>query len=145
MILTCLNCGQKNRVPASKLTATVRCGKCKTDLTPPRHPIDADDATFDDIVRDARVPVLVDFWASWCRPCHMAAPEVERVAREMAGRAIVLKVNTERHPNLAARFGVSGIPNFVVVKGGNVVFQQAGVVPADEMKRWLEIAANRAA
>ena len=81
--------------------------------------------------------MLVDFWADWCGPCKMAAPEVERTAAEMAGRALVLKVDTEQHPQLAAEFGVQGIPNFVVLKSGRPVFQQAGVVPSAQMKEWL--------
>jgi len=69
---------------------------------------------FSEIIDKARVPVLVDFWAAWCGPCRMAAPEVARTASEMAGRAIVIKVDTEHYPELASRFNVRGIPNFVV-------------------------------
>jgi thioredoxin 2 len=137
VILTCPSCGKKNRSPAERLADLGRCGACKTEISPVAKPIEADPEVFREITRDARVPVLVDFWAAWCAPCRVVAPEVERTAAEMAGRALVLKVDTERHPQLAAEFGVQGIPNFVVLRGGLLLFQQAGVVPSAQMQEWL--------
>jgi thioredoxin 2 len=138
MILECSACGQQNRVPEAKLTQTGRCGKCKGPLGPVSAPLEVGPSEFDAIARESDAPVLVDFWAEWCGPCRMAAPVVKKVAERFAGRALVLKVNTDEHPELAARFAVQGIPNFVVLKGGRSVFQQPGLVNEATMARWLE-------
>ena len=104
------------------------------------EPLAADEQLFDEVVKNSPVPILVDFWASWCRPCLAAAPEVARTAANMAGKAVVLKVNTEKYPQLAGRFNVNSIPNFVVLSGGRMVTQQAGLVDHDQLERWLKSA-----
>ena|SRR5436190_15927546 len=138
MIRQCPSCAKKNRVPAAHLADSGRCGSCKSPLPPLSDPLDiADDAAFDEVTTGARVPVLIDFWAAWCGPCRMAAPEVKRVAAELSGRAIVIKVDTERLPMVAQRFNVMSIPNFVVMKSGKLVRQQPGLVDHRQMAAWL--------
>lgn len=141
IVSPCGSCGAKNRVPVRHLADVGRCGVCKAHLPAVNEPIEVDAGSFDEIVSAAKVPILVDFWAAWCGPCRAAAPEVQQLAREMGGKALVLKVDTEAHPDLAARFRVQSIPNFIVLQRGHSVFQRAGLAPRSEMRRWLESAA----
>ena|SRR5688572_16077171 len=128
MVVVCSACGQKNRVPGRHLADTGKCGRCQGALPPSSDPIEANAELFDEVVRTARVPVLVDFWAPWCGPCRMVAPEVQKLAREAAGKAIVLKLNTEQEPAIAARFDIRAIPAFFVFAGGQTAAQQVGAL-----------------
>jgi len=137
MIRACPQCAQKNRIPAARLHQNGKCGSCKEAIPKVSAPLDVDTAAFDDITAHAGVPVLVDFWAPWCGPCRMAAPTVTKIAGAASGRALVLKVDTDKHPALSKRFGIRGIPHFILFKAGKPVFQHSGLVGADLLRKWL--------
>src|SRR4051812_12302822 len=131
VIAACPQCGQRNRRPFDKLDAETRCGKCQAPLPAAGAPIEApDEAAFDAAVAASNLPVVVDFWAPWCGPCHMVAPELEKVARNAAGRYLVVKVNTDAVPELGERFRVRSIPTMAVISGGREIGRTSGARPA---------------
>ena len=133
----CAECKAQNRIPVRHLADTGKCGKCGTALPPQATPIEITSETqFDEIVAGARVPVLVDFWATWCGPCRMVAPEVKKAAQNLAGKALVLKVDTDALGEIAQRYQVSSIPNFAVFSGGRLVRQRAGAIDHRQLEKW---------
>jgi thioredoxin 2 len=139
VITACSACGQFNRLAYSRLSAATRCGKCHTSITPPGQPIETPDAaSFDAAVARSDLPVVVDFWAPWCAPCRMVAPELEKVARSHAGDYLVLKVNTDAVPELGERFRIQSIPTMAVFAGGRETGRTAGARPAAEIEGFID-------
>jgi thioredoxin 2 len=139
VIVPCPQCGQQNRLAFERLDQSPRCAKCQTALRPPAEPLEVNSAAeFDALTTRAALPVLVDFWAPWCGPCKMVAPEVAKVAAEGAGRWLVAKLNTEELPSPAQRFRVSSIPLFVLFHHGREVARQAGALPATLLRQFIE-------
>lgn len=139
MIVACPACAASNRVPAARLADGPKCGRCKSPISVDAPIAAGSAAEFDELVRDAPVPVVVDFWAAWCGPCRSVAPELEKLARSRAGRALVVKVDTEAVPEVAARFGIRSIPTFVRFDAGRESRRASGAMPAEALARQLGV------
>ena len=141
--LPCPHCDALNRVPAERLAEQPRCGACKRPLFD-GHPVALTEAGFRRHLRQSGVPLLVDFWASWCGPCQAMAPAFEAAASRLEPRMRLVKVSTEEAPALAAELGISSIPTLALFAGGREVARQAGALPANRIVAWAEAAAARA-
>ncbi len=130
--LTCATCGQANRVPAARLADAPKCGVCGAVLVDGAvHALDA--TSHDKVTRGDSLPVLVDYWAPWCGPCRMMAPEFAKAASALAGEARLMKLNTEDHPQISSRAGIRGIPALILYRGGREVARLAGARPAADI------------
>jgi thioredoxin 2 len=139
VIVNCPQCGKANRMRYDALGKSIRCGHCKTMLPPLAAPVEARDvATFDAMASTSAVPLLVDFWAAWCGPCRMVAPELEKLARSNQGRYLIVKVDTEALPAVAARFRIQSIPTLAVVHGGRELARLSGARPAAEIQAFVD-------
>jgi thioredoxin 2 len=140
MEVACASCSARNRVPAKRLLEKAKCARCKAPLLPLSRPVALASAQdFDELVRDSPQPVLVDFWAAWCGPCRMVAPEMEKLARDRGDRVLVAKVDTEALPTVAQRFGIRSIPTMILFRGGSEARRLSGAMPAAEISRQLAL------
>jgi len=140
MIVACSSCQRPNRLPASRLNDRAKCAECKQPLLPLHHPVPVKSAAeFDELVRDAPAPVLVDFWADWCGPCRAVAPELEKLAEARSGKVIVAKVDTEALPDVAGRFDIRSIPTMIVFRGGREAERLSGAMPASAIAQRLAL------
>lgn len=134
--LTCLSCGQANRVPTTKLGAGPKCAKCGT------HLVDGEVATLDVRVHDRGtmsdgLPLIVDYWAPWCGPCKMMAPEFAKAASALRSTARFAKIDTEQFPAISQRLGIRGIPLLILYSKGREVARLSGMRPAPEIEAFV--------
>lgn len=135
--VVCPHCDAVNRVPADRVDAGGSCGRCKRALFP-GEPLELDPARFELHLTRNDLPVVVDFWAPWCAPCRMMAPAFASVAKRLEARARFVKVDTERHPELGARFGIRSIPTLAILKNGRELARQSGAMDAGRLQGWIE-------
>ena len=133
-IVACAHCGKRNRVPASA-GGTPSCGHCHQPLP---WIVDAGDDDFAEVAERSPVPVLVDLWATWCGPCRMVSPALERIATARAGRLKLVKVDVDAAPRLSQRFEVRAVPTLMVLRDGKVLARQPGAAPEPALISWLD-------
>lgn len=136
MLIACPHCHTLNRVPDQRLAEDPSCGRCKQGLLA-GVPVAVSDASFDAVVQRTELPVVVDVWAPWCGPCRAMAPQFEQAARQLKGRALLLKLDSDENPRIAGRLGIRSIPTLLVFHQGRELKRSSGTMPAGELVRWV--------
>jgi thioredoxin 2 len=136
MHLVCPSCSATNRVPEARLHDNPVCGKCGSALMP-THPVSLNDASFAAYITKTELPVVVDFWADWCGPCKMMAPQFDAAARHLPDVRFV-KVDTEANPNTSARFGIRSIPTQILFHQGREVTRMSGAMSESGIINWIQ-------
>ena len=139
--ITCTDCAQVNRVPQDKIGKGAKCGTCGASLLP-RKPKEVDLDWLSKAARNDDLPLVVDFWAPWCGPCRMMAPEYAKAAATLDGQARLVKLNTEDHPKASSKYNIRGIPMLGMFRGGREVARNAGAMPAAGIVGWVNGAKN---
>ena len=141
--LVCPHCQAINRLPEQRLGERPKCGKCNNPLLT-AAPLDLDNTRFDRYIQRNGLPVLVDFWATWCGPCKMMAPEFKQAAAQLSGRVSFAKVETDSEQSLATRYGIRSIPTLVLFHQGQEIARMSGALDAAGIQRWLSSQLPRA-
>lgn len=136
MLVVCPSCMTKNRIPDDRVNEAPNCGRCQAALLPPTV-LSLTEQNFAHYVQNTELPVIVDFWADWCQPCHMMAPHFAQAAH-LAPQYRLVKLNTEHAPQISQQFAIRSIPTLVLLKQGREIARQSGVMSASQILQWVK-------
>jgi thioredoxin 2 len=134
--LVCAHCAGVNRVPTARLGESARCGSCHQPVLAD-HPLELTSASFRKHLQHDDLPLAVDFWAPWCGPCQVMAPQFAAAAKKLRSEARLVKINTDAEPGLASEFGIRSIPTLILFKGTREIARQSGAMGEADISRWI--------
>lgn len=137
MLIVCSHCHATNRIPEGRKASEGQCGKCKETIWDGR-PVDLTERQFSKYISKNDLPIVIDFWASWCGPCKAMAPAYAQVAEQMKDQALFAKVNTVNAEQLSAQFNIRSIPTLMVFRNGKEIDRLAGALPANQLHQWVQ-------